>query len=203
MKLKQFIKKIKLIKRLVFGGLISANYTAFNINPEIKKTDDVMKVVKELSHKYTNLEDLLSDKIYKYLIEEGVILNAKMQHNLIPTSGFSVLTRLLTGDATYTGEMNYWALGSGSTAFTNASTQLNTEVGRGLLDSTSFADNIAYADAFIEAGDIADATYPEFAIFIDGGAGADTGQAWSLLITGGWVKSGSLYIAGQYSFTNA
>ena len=182
---------------------IKANYTAFNINPIIKKTDDIMKVVKELSHKYTNLEDLLSDKIYKYLIEEGVILNAKMQHNLIPTSGFKVLCMILTGDTTYTGEMNYWALGSGTTAFSASSTKLNTEVGRGEIDSTSYSDNIAYADSFIEAGDIADATYQEFAIFIDGGAGADTGQAWSLLITGGWVKSGSLYVAGQYTFANA
>lgn len=115
--------------------------------------------------------------------------------NLTPTIGRNVLARLLAGDTTYTGEINYGALGSGSSAFTNGSTQLNTEVFRKLNSDASFDDNIAYIDWFIASGDVADATYPEFGAFIDGGAGANSGQAFSLTLTGGWVKSGSMFIS--------
>jgi hypothetical protein len=192
---KKFIKKTAKVK---------VNYTAFNLNPKIKRTDDVMKVVKELAHKYNNLEDLLVDKMYQLLVKQGVILSADMKHNLIPTTGFNVLCRRLAGDTTYTGEVTDWALGSGTTAFTVASTQLNTETERGVVDTSAFDDNIVTIDSFIGAGDIPDATYEEFGYFIDGdGSTPNDGQAWSLLITGGWVKSGSLFISGQYTFANA
>ena len=133
------------------------------------------------------------------MVDEKIIYQIKEKTNLIPTTGRNVLARLLTGDTTYTGEINYGALGSGDTAFTNASTKLNTEVFRKLASSASFDDNIAYVDWFIASGDVADQTFEEFGAFIDGEAGADTGQAFSLLITGGWQKSGSIFISAKYT----
>jgi hypothetical protein len=120
--------------------------------------------------------------------------------NILPTTGRSVLARLLSGDATYTGEVNYGALGSGATpVFTNASDKLVTEVFRKIPSSHSFDGHISYVDWFIAAADCADGTYTEWGAFIDGTASADSGQAWSLLATGGWVKSGSMYVAARYT----
>lgn len=139
--------------------------------------------------------------ILKALMDCGVVLEVKEAKNIIPTTGRAVLARILAGDVTYTGEVDYGALGSAaSPAFTNASTQLTTEVYRSQADSQAFDDNIAYIDWFIAAGDVADQTFEEFGAFIDGTASADSGQAWSLLKTGGWVKSGSMFISGKYTF---
>lgn len=125
------------------------------------------------------------------------LLNGQISevNNICPTVGRNVLARLLAGDTTYTGEINYGALGSGSSAFNNASTQLNTEVYRKVNSDASFDDNIGYIDWFIASGDVADATYNEFGAFIDGTGSANSGQAFSLVLTGGWVKSGSCFIS--------
>ena len=181
---------------------IRQNIFAFNLAEDITKDSPSLKMVRILARKYTNKVDMIKDALYKNLVQTGVILDVRAEHNLIPTTGRNVLVRLLTGDATYSGEVNYGALGDAAApAFTNSDTQLTNEVYRDLIDSSSFVDNIAYIDWFIEFGDVADATYPEFGFFIDGGAGANTGQAWSLLKTGGWVKSGSLFVSGQYTIT--
>jgi len=140
-------------------------------------------------------------RILEMLKSRGALLSHKEHHNIIVTVGRNVLTRLLTGDGTYTGEINYGALGSGTTAFTNASTVLNTEVFRKITSSASFDDNIAYVDFFIASGDIADQTFEEWGTFIDGTGAADSGQAFSLLITGGWTKSGSMFISSKYTIT--
>jgi hypothetical protein len=55
--------------------------------------------------------------------------------------------------------------------------------------------NNAYVDWFIASGDVANQTFNEFGAVIDGTASANTGQAISLLLTGGWVKSGALFIS--------
>ncbi len=106
----------------------------------------------------------------------------------------NVFTRRLAGDFTYTGEINYIALGSGSTAFTPSSTQLNTEVFRKVVSDASFDNQIAYIDSFIASGDVANATYPEAGAFIDGTGSANSGRAFSLVIQN-FVKSGSMFIS--------
>jgi hypothetical protein len=115
--------------------------------------------------------------------------------NLVPASGRNVFARLLCADLTYTGAINYGALGSGSTAFSSTSTQLNTEVYRKAPAGLAADGNVAYADWYIYTGDVANQTFPEFGAFIDGSATANSGQAISLLLTGGWVKSGAMFIS--------
>jgi hypothetical protein len=130
--------------------------------------------------------------------ERGIklpILAEYEMYNLVPTVGKNVVARRLAGDTTYTGIINYGAFGSGSTAFASSSTQLNTEVFRKAPTGASFDTNIAYIDWFIATGDVANQTFNEFGAFIDGTASANTGQATSLLTTGGWVKSGALFIS--------
>lgn len=136
------------------------------------------------------------------LIKSGAILSHKTAHNLIPATGLNVVARRLAGETTYSLEVDYGALGSGSSAFTGASTQLNTEVYRKQAASQAYDANISYIDWFIESGDVADQTFEEFGAFIDGSGSANSGQAWSLLITGGWVKSGSIFISAAYTMTS-
>ena len=122
------------------------------------------------------------------------------KHNIIVTAGRTVFARLLSGDATYSGEINYGALGSDATAVTNADTVLGTEVYRKIASSQTYDENICYVDFFYSASDT-DGTYEEFGNFIDGAAGADTGQLFSHMITGSWVKTNteSLFVSCQYS----
>ncbi len=115
--------------------------------------------------------------------------------NLCPAAGRGVVARILAGDTTYTGAVNYGALGSGSTPFNATSTQLNTEVYRKLSSGAEYDGPNAYIDWYIASGDVANQTFNEFAAVIDGTASANTGQAISLLLTGGWVKSGAMFVS--------
>lgn len=172
---------------------IIGKYTCFSLAPWVQRGDQVLDDIRLAIRTKNNA-------IIQALKDIGVILEVKEAYNLIPTTGRNVLARLVTGDTTYTGEIDWGALGDTNTAFTNASTQLNNELFRSQADSQVFDDNVAYVDWFVAAGDVADGTYEEFGAFIDGTAAADSGQAWSLLVTGGWVKSGSMFISGQYTF---
>lgn len=140
-------------------------------------------------------------RLLRTLKNAGIIVgDVEYAQNIIPTTGRNVLARLLAGDVTYSGEIDYGALGTqASPSFTNSSTQLGNEVYRSQADSQAFDDNVTYIDWFIASGDVADQTFTEFGAFIDGTASADSGQAFSLLATGGWVKSGSMFISARYT----
>lgn len=105
-------------------------------------------------------------------------ISATEFENLIPTVGRSVLAQRLAGTTTYTGTINYAALGSGTTTPINADTKLATETYRKTIDSQTYANNIAYLSAFVAAG-VATATHYEAGLFIDGTASADSGQIFS------------------------
>jgi hypothetical protein len=174
---------------------IKGEYQFVKLSPRLKDEKIKKDILPRLRIALRNRDSVaIQEMKAEKLIEE-----IKETTNIVPTVGRNVLARIIAGNTTYTGEINYGALGSGSTAFTNASTQLNTEVYRKLASDSAFDDNISYVDWFIESGDVADGTYEEFGAFIDGGAGANTGQAFSLHITGGWVKSGSCFISAKFT----
>mgnify|MGYP006863458655 CR=1 FL=1 len=141
-------------------------------------------------------------QLMAFLMAQGLVLGHTEQQNLITTVGRTVLARLLSGDATYSGEINYGALGTSSTAVANSDTTLGTEVYRKIASSQTYSDNISYVDFYYTATETT-GTYEEFGNFIDGTASVDTGQLWSHIVTGGWVKSGteSLFISCQYTIT--
>lgn len=120
--------------------------------------------------------------------------------NLVTTVGRSVLAQRLSNTTTYTGIINYGALGSGTTAAANADTQLGTEVFRKVTASTSFTSNIAYIDFFYGKADT-NGTYEEFGTFIDGTGSANTGQIFNHALTGGWTKSSSESMTVSTTFT--
>jgi hypothetical protein len=106
----------------------------------------------------------------------------------------------MTGDTTYSGEINYGARGTSSTAVANSDTKLGTEVYRKLYAShTTDGNNVVYIDFFYAATDWS-GTANEFGNVIDGTSSADTGQLFSHILTGGWTKTDtqSLFISCQY-----
>lgn len=172
---------------------IKGEYTAVALDEKIERSS---KVIDEIRVALRNGNKQFLDE----LTARGIIHRVQKATNLIPTVGRNVLARILAGDTTYTGEVDYGALGNGSSpSFTNSSTQLVSEVYRSQADSQAYDDNIAYIDWFVAAGDVANGTYTEFGAFIDGTVTANSGRAWSLLATGGWVKSGSIFISAKYT----
>lgn len=117
----------------------------------------------------------------------GKVKRVYKHKNLVVTVGRKVLAMLLAGDATYSGEINYGALGSDNTAAANGDTTLGTEVYRNQTASAAFDDNIAYITFFYTA-DETDGTYYEFGTFIDGTASADTGQLFNRVVVD-WTKT--------------
>jgi len=174
-------------------GTVRGEYVALSLSPTIQKGHAVLDDIRVALRSG-------NDAVINTLKHLGIITDVRKAHNLIPTSGRTVLARILCGDTTYSGEVDWGALGSDATpAFTNASTELGSEVYRCQAASQAFDENIAYIDWFIASGDVADQTFEEFGAFIDGTVTADSGQAWSLLKTGGWQKNGSMFISAKYT----
>lgn len=122
--------------------------------------------------------------------------------NLIVTVGRSVVAQRLANTTTYTGIINYGALGTGTNAPANGDTTLQTEVFRKVTASTSFTNHQAFIDFFYSKADT-NGTYEEFGTFIDGTGSADTGQLFTRVLTGGWTKtsSESMTVAVQYTIS--
>ena len=130
------------------------------------------------------------------------ITGEKVVHNLVTTVGRSVLAQRLANTTTYTGIINYGALGSSSTAVANGDTQLTTEVFRKVVASSSYTTNTAFIDFFYAKADT-NGTYQEFGTFIDGSGTINSGQMFTHALTGGWVKtaSESMTVSTQYTIT--
>ncbi len=137
------------------------------------------------------------------LKKSGALIQSTHKHNLITTAGRTVLARRLAGNTTYSGSLNYGLLGTqASPSPSNSSTQLGTEVFRKLASSQAYDNNIAYVDFFYTAGDT-NGTYTEFGNVIDGTGTVNTGQLFSYIATGGWVKSSSqsLFVSCKYTIS--
>ena len=147
------------------------------------------------NHRKTYLE-MIAELKRLFMVRECLI------DNLIATVGRAVPMQRLANNTTYTGIINYGALGSSSAAVANGDTTLTTEVFRKVVASASDTDNVAFIDFFYSKADW-NGTAEEFGTFIDGAAGADTGQLFTHALTGSWVKtaSESMTVATQYTAT--
>jgi len=101
-----------------------------------------------------------------------------MVKNVTTTVGRSVFAQRLVNVTTYTGVVNYCALGTSSTAPAVGDTQLGTETYRKALSPSTYANNIAYLETFFSSTDT-NGTFEEFAFFIDGTGSANTGQMFN------------------------
>ena len=120
--------------------------------------------------------------------------------NIIVIAGRSVVAQRLANDTTYTGIINYGALGSSATTPVDGNTQLGTEVFRKVVASVSDTTNQAFIDFFYSKADTS-GTYQEFGTFIDGTATANTGQMFTHALTGGWIKSSSESMTVSCTYT--
>jgi hypothetical protein len=142
-------------------------------------------------------------KIMKFY-QLGELKNADIHQNVICNAGFNAVAKLLTGDVTYTGEINKMALGTGTTGSASATdTELETETYRNDTASGTDDENIAYVTAYFTEGEV-NGTFTEFGNFIDGTGTADTGQLWTHLKGLNWVKDGLtvLVISCKYTFAS-
>lgn len=174
--------------------MIKANIKTFRLANWVKNESKTLNLVRE--YVKTGKQSILDQ-----LMAQGAVLGHTEGHNLITTRGRAVLAERLAGGTTYSGEINYGALGDGvSPVPANNSTQLVNEVYRKLASSQTFDNNICYVDFFYDATEVS-GTFTEFGNFIDGAAGANTGRIWSFIATGGWTKSltESLFVSCQYT----
>ena len=184
---------------------LKANFTFANIAGTLEKGSVEFKRVMDWLHE-TNLETKL--ELADSLIKDKILLKYKTDHNLVATTGLNVLSRLLAGDDTYTGEINYGAVGIGaSPTIALGNTELTSEQFRTTPSSQSASGAVSYIDFVYSASDF-DTTsigqITEFANFIDGTASVDTGQMFSDIATGGWDKNSttSLFVSCEYTLAN-
>lgn len=118
---------------------------------------------------------------YNYYIEQlhrKYLANQFIVENITTTVGRAVFAQILGGDNTYTGNVNYTALGTNATAAAVGQTTLVTETYRKALSSGTDSSTTSYIETFFTAAETS-GTYEEYGNFIDGTAGADTGQMFN------------------------
>lgn len=137
-------------------------------------------------------------------LKELCSFREKAFNNRIVATGRACFSGRLVGETTYTGTINYGALGTGSTAVADGDTVLDTEVKRKAVATRSRTGNTVTMRFFYSKSDT-DGTYEEFGTFIDGTGIVDTGQLFNRVLTGGWVKSDleSLTVTVQFDLNAA
>lgn len=138
-----------------------------------------------------NAEDMSPIEFNEYFERLNIICKKTREetfNNQIVAVGREVFTARLINELTYTGVINYGALGTGSAAVSDSDTVLDTEVKRKGIATRSRVGNTATLRFFYTKSDT-NGTYEEFGTFIDGTASADTGQMFNRVLTGGWTKS--------------
>jgi len=140
-------------------------------------------------------------KKYQRLYRLGIKTGEDKHKNVICNAGFNAMTKLLTGNTTYTGEINKALLGTGVGSASASDVELITEAYRNDIASATDDTNIAYLTAFFTETEVS-GTFTEFGNCIDGTAFADTGQLWSHIAGLNWVKdtNTALVISCKYTF---
>lgn len=163
----------------LFTGIVT--FTTFKIESgRAREIDKLLSTVVDMA-----------PAVYDKLVEELKSICQTRQivrKNLVVQTGRYVFSRLLIGDTTYSGAINYGALGTSSTAVAGSQTQLVAEVKRKLFARRTRSNHQATFDFYYSKNDT-DGTYQEFATFIDGTDTADSGQMFNRVLTGGWTKT--------------
>ena len=107
----------------------------------------------------------------------GKIERVKEYQNLLPTIGRRAVVMQFAGTNTEELEVKYIAVGTGSTAPSNADTKLEFEVTRKAVGSGTVNGVEASIAAFFSTADIPDKTYLELGAFADGGITASSAAA--------------------------
>lgn len=133
----------------------------------------------------------VSGEVYHKMLAELESLGAVRKvvlKNQVHLAAREMFAKMIAGESTYTGEVNYGALGTGSGVITDSDTQLGAEVARKPVASRTRTNDSVTIDFYYSKSDT-DGTYNEFGLFIDGTATANTGLMYNRVLTGGWTKS--------------
>lgn len=129
----------------------------------------------------------LSDKIAATFDEYALGIESATE-NLIMTgslTGRDLLVQYLINGTTYTGGLNYGALGTGSTAPAAGDTQLTTESARATPSiANDLSNNQAQLQFYFPDANLANGTYREVGTFMNGTASANTGKLFNHALLG-------------------
>lgn len=145
-----------------------------------KKREELFKngipdgtILRNLWEEYRHYVELLEKK---FKTQEIII------ENITTNDGRTVLAQRLGGDQTFSGIINFTALGSDNTAPALGNTQLGNEVFRKALSSGTNSNNICYLETFFTANE-AVGQHEEMGMFIDGNAAANSGKLFNRFIS--------------------
>jgi len=109
-------------------------------------------------------------------------------HNLIMTgslTGRDLLVQYLIGGTTYSGGINYGALGTGSTAPASSDTQLTSESARATPSTAlDVSNNEAEFQFYFPDANLTNGTYHEAGTFMNGTATANSGKMFNHALLG-------------------
>lgn len=98
--------------------------------------------------------------------------------------GLQMLMERLSGSTTYTGIINYGAIGTSATAPATSDTQLTAEVARTTVATATISGNVLTCKFFFADANLANGTYREFGTFVDGTASANSGRLFNHALFG-------------------
>lgn len=107
---------------------------------------------------------------------EGNVVWEKEYHNIVTSAAKAGFAQLINAETspTFTGIVNYGAVGTGTSTPATSDTQLQTEVGRKTVNGRSRAANVTTLEFYFDPTE-ANGNLKEFGAFIDGTASANTG----------------------------
>ena len=119
--------------------------------------------------------DIKGKMIFTLRDLEGNIVKVVEKDNLIVNTFKNLIAGILNSETTYTGKVNYLAVGTGANAPTVADTQLQTELARKTINVQSRSGNQVTIE-FYFAPTEANGNLKEAGAFIDGSGTANSGQ---------------------------
>lgn len=178
-------------------GLVT--FTTYDMTNACEEARDI----DEYLHSANNIEWAQFERLSNRL-KQLCTFKEQAFNNRIVSVGRQCFSGRLIGETTYTGAINYGAVGTGSTAVGDSDTQLATEVKRKAVATKTRVANTSTFRFYYSKADVS-GTFEEFGTFIDGTATANTGQMFNRVLTGGWTKSSleSLTVTVQFDLNAA
>lgn len=98
--------------------------------------------------------------------------------------GLQMLIERLGGSTTYTGIINYGAIGTSATAPANTDTQLTSESARTTVTTATISGSVLTVKFFFADANLTNGTYREFGTVVDGTASLNTGRLFNHALFG-------------------
>lgn len=144
------------------------------------------------------------------LLKSKFAVHQEVKKNLVVLQGRAAIADRLASRNTYSGNINYGAVGTSSVAPASADTQLGAEVYRKLYSSQDIStldtNGQFTLSFFYAAGDFTNSNVNEFGTFVDGSASANSGRLFSHVKFASAINktsTKSLTVDAQYSITSA